>query len=53
MCCYTAVMNTSITSEFPAPVPYLPMILSISATLLVEIHLGYVLLVYSIWYFVN
>ena len=45
-------MNRAVASEFPAPVPYLPMFLSISATLLVEIHLGYVLLAYSLWYFV-
>ena len=48
----TAVMNHAVASEFPAHVPYLPMFLSISATLLVEIRLGYVLLAYSLWYFV-
>ncbi len=48
----THVMNRSVASEFPAPVPYLPMFPSISATLLVEIRLGYVLLAYSLWYFV-
>ena len=47
-----AVMNHAVSSEFPAPVPYLPMFASISATLLVEIRLGYVLLEYSLWYFV-
>ena len=47
-----AVMNRTVASEFPAPVPYLPMFLSVSAILLVEIRLGYVLLVYSLWYFV-
>ena len=46
------VMNPSVASEFPAPVPYLPMFPSISETLLVEICLGYVLLAYSLWYFV-
>ena len=46
------VMNRAVVSEFPAPVPYLPMFPSISATLLVEIRLGYVLLAYSLWYFV-
>ena len=46
------VMNHAVASEFPAPVPYLPMFPSISATLLVEIRLGYVLLTYSLWYFV-
>ena len=46
------VMNRAVASEFPAPVPYLPMFPSISATLLVEIRLGYVLLAYSLWYFV-
>ena len=45
-------MNRAVASEFPAPVPYLPMFPSISATLLVEICLGYVLLAYSLWYFV-
>ena len=45
-------MNCSVASEFPAPVPYLPMFPSISATLLVKIRLGYVLLVYSLWNFV-
>ena len=45
-------MNRSVAFEFPAPVPYLPMLQSISATLLVEIRLGYVLLEYSLWYFV-
>ena len=48
----TGVMNRVVASEFPAPAPYLPMFQSISATLLVEIRLGYVLLVYSLWYFV-
>ena len=47
-----AVMNRAVASEFPAPVPYLPMFPSISPTLLVEIRLGYVLLAYSLWYFV-
>ena len=49
---WAAVMNRAVASEFPAPVPYLPMFPSISAILLVEIHLGYVLLEYSLWYFV-
>ena len=44
-------MNRAVASEFPAPVHYLPMFPSISATLLVEIRLGYVLLAYSLWYF--
>ena len=42
----TGVMNRTVVSEFPAPVPYLPMVPYISATLLIEIHLGYVLLAY-------
>ena len=46
------VMNRDVASEFPASVPCLPMFPSISATLLVEIRLGYVLLAYSLWYFV-
>ena len=37
---HPAVVNRSVASEFPAPVPYLPMFPSISATLLVEIRLG-------------
>ena len=45
-------MNRSVASEFPASVSYLRMFLSISATLLVEIRLGYILLAYSLWYFV-
>ena len=45
-------MNRAVASEFPAPVPYLPMFPSIPATLLMEIRLGYVLLAYSLWYFV-
>ena len=45
-------MNRAVASEFPAPVPYLSMFPSISATLLVEIRLGYVLLAYSVWYFI-
>ena len=47
-----AVMNRTVASEFPAPVPYLPMFPFISGTLQVEIRLGYVLLAYSLWYFV-
>ena len=46
-------MNRSIAFKFPAPVPYLPILWSFSTTLLVEIRLGYVLLVYSLWYFVS
>ena len=49
---YRTVMNRAVASEFSAPVPYLPMFQSISATLLVEICLGYFLLAYSLWYFV-
>ena len=43
-----AVINCTFESQFPAPVPYLPMFPSISATLLVEIRLGYDLLAYSL-----
>ena len=46
------LMNHAVESEFPAPVLYWPMFLSISVTLLVEISLSYVLLAYSLWYFV-
>ena len=42
-------MNRIVASKFPAPVPYLPMFSYISATLLVEICLCYVLLVYRLF----
>ena len=47
-----AVMNRAITTDLPAPVRYLPLLPHISATLLIEINLGYVLLSYSLWYLV-
>ena len=50
---FLPVMNRSVASKFQAPVSYLPMFLSISATLLIEICLGYLQLAYSPWYFVT
>ena len=46
------VMNRAMATDLPAPVRYLPLLPHISATLLIEINLGYVLLSYSLWYLV-